>query len=130
MTGSTMLLRQVHPSFVQAGFASSQAFRPTPKDESKLSVYDGDQMTPEAAFNHFTQILKLASAGTVGLTVEECASVGIEARPDPLTDPIPFPEHAILDFSGRTDHQCKSISKVLKTQAQARGWLVEASTTG
>jgi hypothetical protein len=54
MTGATFLLRQVHPSFVQAGRVTSQAFRPTPKDRSLLSVYDGDQITPEAAWIHFT----------------------------------------------------------------------------
>ena len=47
MTGTTLLLRQIHPSFVQDGRVTSQAFRPTPKDESLLSVYDGDQITPE-----------------------------------------------------------------------------------
>jgi len=45
MTDETLVHRQIHPSFVQAGFPTSQAFRPTPKDESKLSVYDGDMIT-------------------------------------------------------------------------------------
>ena len=42
MTDETLLLRQVHPSFLQDGVVSSQVFRPTPKDECKLSAYDGD----------------------------------------------------------------------------------------
>lgn len=49
MTPQTQLLRQIHPNFVQAGRVTSQAFRPTPKDENHLSVYDGDQIQPEAA---------------------------------------------------------------------------------
>ena len=53
MNSQTLLLRQIHPSFIQQGRVTSQAFRPTPKDEMKLSVYDGDQMTPEEAFEHF-----------------------------------------------------------------------------
>jgi len=52
------VLRQIHPGFVQDGRPSSQAFRPTPKDEQKLSVYDGDQITPANAFEHYTQALK------------------------------------------------------------------------
>jgi len=39
MTENTLLLRQVHPSFVQDGKITSQVFRPTPKDENKLSMY-------------------------------------------------------------------------------------------
>jgi hypothetical protein len=38
MTPETLLLRQIHPSFVQAGRVTSQAFRPTPKDGSLLSI--------------------------------------------------------------------------------------------
>ena len=71
MTGTTRLLRQIHPSFVQAGFVTSQAFRPTPKDESKLSVYDGDRITPEAAYTHYTTVWELASAGVLAVTVDE-----------------------------------------------------------
>ena len=61
MDPNTLLLRQVHPSFVQAenvsaqvfytlmqGLAvTSQVFKPTPKDENQLSVYNGDKFTPE-----------------------------------------------------------------------------------
>ena len=96
MTGATFLLRQVHPSFVQAGFVTSQAFRPTPKDESELSVYDGDQITPENAFIHYTTQLKSISVGTVAVTVEECTEESLPVRPDPE----PFPEHAVIDFGG------------------------------
>ena len=120
MTSATLLLRQVHPSFVQAGFASSQAFRPTPKDESKLSVYDGNQIAVADAFNHYTQVQKLDSAGTVAVTVAECAQEQLPAVLDPLPD---FPEHAIIDFSGFTPNECEKKSKKLKAKAQERGWL-------
>ncbi|OQC41352.1 MAG: hypothetical protein BWX66_00754 [Deltaproteobacteria bacterium ADurb.Bin058] len=46
MNVHTLLLRQIHPDFIQNQRVSSQAFRPTPKDERKLSVYDGDLITP------------------------------------------------------------------------------------
>ena len=72
MIDATVVYRQIHPSFVQAGFPTSQAFRPTPKDESKLSVYDGDQITAENAFQHYINDLNLSSVGVMGLTVSEC----------------------------------------------------------
>ncbi|HTU92121.1 MAG TPA: hypothetical protein VMF69_18710 [Gemmataceae bacterium] len=122
MTDATLLLRQIHPSFVQAGFATSQAFRPTPKDESKLSVYDGDQIAAEASWLHYTTQLQRLSVGTVAVTVAECAAENLPARPDPE----PFPEHTVIDFSGLTDKQCRAKSKKLQAKAQARGWLHQA----
>ena len=53
MTDDTLLLRQIHPSFVQSGRVTSQAFRPTPKDEFLLSVYDGDRIEAQASWRHF-----------------------------------------------------------------------------
>ncbi len=53
MTEKTLLLRQIHPLFIQEGRVTSQAFRPTPKDQKKLSVYDGDLITAERSWVHF-----------------------------------------------------------------------------
>jgi hypothetical protein len=124
MNGDTLLLRQIHPSFIQAGFATSQAFRPTPKDENLLSVYDGDMISPELAWHHYTKDLGLRSGGAAGLTVAECQSESLPSRPDPE----PFPEHAIIDFSDLTDKQCRSKSKRLQAKAEARGWLYRAGS--
>lgn len=41
MTPESLLLRQVNPRWIREGRVTSQVFRPTPKDEKKLSVYDG-----------------------------------------------------------------------------------------
>ena len=122
MTGATLLLRQIHPSWIQAGRVTSQAFRPTPKDESLLSVYDGDLIEPDASWSHFTTALKRASAGTLGVTVDECAAEDLSARPDPQ----PFPEHAVIDFTEFTDGQCEKKGKKLKVKADSRGWLFSA----
>jgi len=34
---------------------TSQTFKPTPKDEGKLSLYDGDNISAENAFHHSRQ---------------------------------------------------------------------------
>jgi hypothetical protein len=123
MNDATIVYRQIHPTFVQGGFPTSQAFRPTPKDESKLSVYDGDQITAENAFKHYFNQLKLASLGVMGLTVSECAAESLAV----CSDPDPFPEHATIDFSGLTDKECRNKSKKLHSKAVLRGWLHRAS---
>lgn len=123
MNDATIVYRQIHPSFVQAGFPTSQAFRPTPKDESKLSVYDGDQITSEYAFQHYINDLKLSSVGVMGLTVSECVAESLAVR----SDPEPFQEHAVIDFSGLSDKDCRNKSKKLQSKAVHRGWLHRAS---
>jgi hypothetical protein len=119
MTDSTMLLRQIHPAFVQADQATSQAFRPTPKDDGRLSVYDGDKIAAEKAWAHYTGTLGLESAGVMGLLVEECA----EANVNPEVDAVPFPEHCIIDFGHLSNKAADNAAKVLKRAANARGWL-------
>jgi hypothetical protein len=125
MTGVTLLLRQIHPSFVQAGRVTSQAFRPTPKDEGQLSVYDRDQITPEAAWDHFTTTLACASVGSLAVTVDECAAEQLTARPDPE----PFREHVVIDFRALSDNQAEKKGKKLKAKAEARGWQHQAPAT-
>lgn len=122
MTGETLLLRQIHPSFVQNGFATSQAFRPTPKDKSRLSVYDGDQITVEASFLHYTTVWNLESAGVMAVTQDECAVVGLVATPNPLED---CPQHAVIDFTGLSSRECEKTGKKLKAKAESRGWLYQ-----
>lgn len=122
MTGATLLLRQVHPSFIRQGRVTSQAFRPTPKDQSLLSVYDGSLIAVEASWIHYTTILKLASVGTMAVTVDECTAESLPVRSDPVT----FPEHAVIDFSGFTNNECEKKGKKLKVRAEARGWLHQA----
>lgn len=121
MTDSTLLLRQINPNFVQNGRITSQAFRPTPKDEQCLSVYDGDMIEPESAYDHFTQTLKFKSCGIMGVTVSECTKHQLEVR----SDPEPFPEHAIIDFSEYSKKDTEKKAKLLKHVAQMRGWLFQ-----
>jgi len=124
MSGSTLLYRQVHPSWVQLGRVTSQAFRPTPKDQKKLSAYDGDQITAKRAWLHYTSTLGLASVGVLAVTTDECRLVGLSVEPDPK----PFPEHVLIDFTLFQENEIKSIAKRLKAHADLRGWQYQAGS--
>lgn len=119
MTNDTLLLRQVHPTFVQHGRVTSQAFRPTPKDESRLSTYDGDRIAADAAWQHYTSVLGLSSAGVLAVSVAECTSLDLPVEPDPE----PFPEHVIIDFTAVEKRTIEKLAKKLKAYAEARDWL-------
>ena len=119
MNDATLLLRQIHPGFLQNDRVTSQAFRPTPKDEKKLSVYDGDLTTPGQSYRHYTEELRLSSTGVMAVTASECRAIDLS----PASDPEPFPEHAVIDFSGLSEKAIKTKAKILKSRAMARGWL-------
>lgn len=118
MNNETLLHRQVHPTWVQQGRITSQVFRPTPKDEKLLSVYDGDQITAENAWKHFTKELNSQSVGVMAVTVQECTNQDLKVN----LDGDPFPEHAVIDFTDLNENQIKKKSKHLKVAAEARKW--------
>ncbi|MEP7011029.1 MAG: hypothetical protein ABJC13_11960 [Acidobacteriota bacterium] len=122
MKNETLLLRQVHPSWVQLNRVTSQVFRPTPKDQKRLSVYDGDQISAADSWRHFTEGLGYASVGVLAVTRSECLRLDLAVQ----ADPTPFPEHAFIDFSGSEEGQIKKKSKQLTAAAQDRGWLHQA----
>lgn len=126
MNNSTLLLRQVHPSWVQSGRVTSQIFRPTPKDELKLSAYDGDLITSKKSWEHFTKKLGNRSKGTMGVTVAECTNQDLKA----CSDPELFPEHAVIDFTGFGSNQIEKKSKKLRTAAVERDWLYQPDDIG
>jgi hypothetical protein len=119
VTEDTLLLRQVHPGFIQDGRPSSQVFRPTPKDEFKLSVYDGDLITPEQSWRHFTGELGCRSAGVLAVTVRECSEQSLPV----VSSPEVFEQHAHIDFAGCTTGQIEKKGKKLLAAALGRGWL-------
>ena len=101
MTCKTLLLRQVNPNWIGERRGTSQAFKPTAKDQGKSSVYDGDQITAQGALQHYCQELGLKSAGVLALTVTDCRKQDLAAKPDPE----PFPEHVVIDF--RASPRCR-----------------------
>jgi len=119
MNDNTLLLRHIHPAFVQQGRITSQAFRPTPKDEQRLSVYDNDQITPQSSYKHYTEKLKLDSVGVMGVSVTECKALALSVEPDPT----PFPEHVLIDFSAHPKKAVETKAKQLRAKAEIRDWL-------
>jgi len=126
MNSSATLLRQVHPSFVQADTISSQVFtitsqvfRPTPKDEGLLSTYNGEKFTPEASHTHFTSESGNQSFGVVGVTGDECDAQQLKWG----EDNDPFDGHSYVDFNGLTNKAIETKAKFLKKIAMGRGWL-------
>jgi hypothetical protein len=120
MNEQTLLLRQVHPNFLPEGELSSQAFYPFPKDDGKLSVYDGDQISAAASHHHYTNDLGNSSAGVWGVDCGEVASTGLTGQPDPIPN---SPAHACIDFGRRVDKECRKLAKKLKEFATERGCL-------
>lgn len=125
MQAETLLLRQVHPSFVQQGRFSSQAFVPTKKDEGKLSVYHGDLIEPEPSWRHYTAELQKESVGVIAITVAECDAEQLPSE----HDGIPYAEHCFIDFRdpGLSKGAIKRKADSLATRARSRGWLFQAS---
>ena len=123
MNGETQLYRQIHPNFVKEGRATSIAFRPSSRDPYHLSVYDGDQITAQEAWQHYTSTLDKESSGVMAVTVNECAHMNLGV----VDDHIPYKEHAFIEFGGSTKSQIKKISKNLRVVAQNRGWLFSSS---
>jgi hypothetical protein len=119
VTDDTLLLRQVHPGFVQNDRPSSQVFRPTPKDELKLWVYDGDLITPEQSWKHFTGKLGYRSVGVLAVTVREFSELSLPVASSPEV----FEQQAHIDFAGCTAAQIEKKGKKLLAAALGRGWL-------
>lgn len=120
MRPETLLYRQVNESWLQQGVPSSQTFRPTSKDEGKPSVYDGDIIvSAEASYIHWTEELKLTSVGVLAVTEKECSERELLV----VTDGIPFPAHATIDFTKcKTKGEIKRLAGQLTELAIARDW--------
>ena len=119
MNENTLLHRQIHPSLLRYdGNPNAQAFKPTRKDNGLLSCYDGDLITAEDSWKHYTGQLMLSSVGAVSVTVSECLDRELPVIPDPAS----FPEHALIDFRGLTRREIEQKADALKNAAIARGW--------
>lgn len=119
MMPSTALLRQIHPSFIQDGRVTSQAFRPTPKDELLLSVDNGDLISAEASWRRFAANPACRSVGVQAVSLAECAVQELKV----IEDGIPHPEHCSVDFTAFDKKAVEKKAKLLRALAEARSWL-------
>ena len=124
MTPDTLLFRQVNPSWVQAGRVTSQVFKPTTKDKKRLSVYNGDLVSAEASWLHYTNELRFSSVGVLAVTVAECERQALTAEPDPA----PFPAHAVIKFDNCSTSEIVKKAKYLKQFAEERGWQYQSES--
>lgn len=123
-----IMFREVHPAWVRDGRITSQAFKPTATDEDKVSVYRSSLITAEGAFLYHTEVCKMSSTGTWGVTVAECTGEDVPVLPDPVESP---PErvqaaHCVLDFTTvGSRKQVEGKASKLSRAATARGCLFE-----
>lgn len=122
MDKNTSLYRQVHPKFIRNGKITSSVFKPTKKDNNLLSVYDGDKITPKKSWQHYTVSMEFKSSGVMAVTVAECNALTLPTS----SDPTPFPEHAIIDFTKLNNSTIERKARQLKNAAIARDWLFQA----
>lgn len=118
------LYRQVPPQWIVDGKPSSQAFKPTKKDEGMLSIALGSKTTDEGAFLHHTQVLKLASGGTWAVTVGDVAAMELSSFEQPLEN---SPAHGFIDFRDLGRRAMESKAKLLLAKARERGCVYQPS---
>jgi hypothetical protein len=127
MNSKTSLHRQIHPNWIDANNVSSlafeasvtsQSFSPTPKDENKLSVANGDKLTAEDSYKkHLSHGLK--SAGVLSVFGSECETINLKYE----EDNNPFDGHSFIDYSSCSGgSEVKRKAKQLKALATSRGW--------
>ena len=122
MNAGTLLLRQISPAFrKEDGQVGYLAFRPFPKDQGKVSVYDGDQIAADEAWRHYKNELHLESVGVMAVTASECEG----NRAIPNIDGNPYPAHGQIDFSALSKKEVKAAAKGLAGLATRRGWLYQ-----
>lgn len=121
MNQETLFYRQIPEWLIKPdGHVCSRAFQPTRQDDHMLSVYDGDKITPQEAFTHFTERLKCSSVGILAVSGKECIKETLSFHADySLQNPC----HALIDFSGKNKYACQKISEHLRYAALERGWL-------
>lgn len=120
MEQATNLYRQIHPSWIQNNRVTSQAFRPTPKDDKKLSVYNGDMYNAQESFEHYTKTNNLPSDGVLSVTVFEATdNTNLTCSEDNEL----FQGHALINYGDlETNGQIERVSKKLTTTAFTKGW--------
>ena len=96
---------------------TSQAFRPTKKDENRLSVDNGDMVSAEEAYRSFSESHE--SIGVLAVSVAECETQKLQAIPDPIEG---RESHTAIDFSFLSSAAVRRAAERLRDDATKRGW--------
>lgn len=124
MTGETPLWRQVNPRWIREGRVTSQLFKPTRRDDNKVSVDNGDLVSAEEAHRSFAE--RYGSVGVLAVSAGECAIQELVVVPDPQEN---RPAHTTIDFSGLTASRTKKAAERLRDDAVRRGWQYQPPDT-
>lgn len=124
-TDSELLWRNVHPSFwdEDGGQPSSQAFRPTAKDEGLMSVAREARVSAQDHFVDYTETHCLQSAGVWALSVAEVVSLELDLEHDEYVEsrqPCPT-GHTSIGFLALSGSQASKMGRRLRALAVARG---------
>lgn len=132
--GSILLLRQIHPTWIQENEVSTKAFdpaslsslafNPTKQHQFKLSTAHGKMISPEAAWERHTQQLGQKSVGVMAVSVAECQTQELPA----IHDRYQFEDHVSVDFNGLSNGQRGRKASALREAAQKRDWQFLAGT--
>ncbi|HOY80018.1 MAG TPA: hypothetical protein PLN33_19555 [Hyphomonadaceae bacterium] len=117
-----VMLRQVHPNFVQEGRPASRAFRPNSDDSGLFSSDRSAIVTPQQAYEAY-QHKDRATGGCWGVTIDEYSALNLDSYSDPLVD---NGAHALVDFTPHEERLWRSLSKRIHKAAQDRGCLFTA----
>lgn len=118
------LWRNVHPAYLDDGNMTSQAFKPTSKDDQRLSSARAERVTARIHHMEFTEALGLESAGVWAVTVGEVLEVNLRAVWDERSQnpPDPCPTgHTYIDFRGQSGNKTTRLAQQLRNLAVARG---------
>jgi hypothetical protein len=87
-----------------------------------LSAYDGDKISAEKSWEHFTSQADCKSVGVMGASHAECTAQDLDID----ADGVPYPEHVSIDFSKYVEKEILKKSKSLARNAQERGWIYQS----
>lgn len=114
--------REIHPSWIVNSRMSSQAFKPTKKDNNKLSVRNSEKITAEESYKFQTQQLGFQSVGNCALYIREVVEVSLQCIESPISTPPIDPSHCHIDFTGLTGGQVQTKADKLVNFARTRGF--------
>ena len=122
MNDRTELHRQIHPNHRRPdGGLRSPAFKPNQSDNFRLSVHDGDRITPRQAWLRYVRRYGIQRSSAVASpTVAECFLEGLSAAAEEREGD---PEHAVIVFpSSLDDRGLRAKALALIIHAERRIW--------